>query len=56
MSGREPAICELICVHCGDGMRFDQQQCETCGERSPRFAVPAPLEFDPRRPVGTTVG
>lgn len=35
--GREPAICELRCLNCGDGLRFDQWQCETCGENSPRF-------------------
>lgn len=34
--GREPAICELRCLNCGDGLRFDQRQCETCGENSPR--------------------
>ena len=37
-AGREPAICELRCANCGDGMVFDQQQCATCGQRSPRFA------------------
>lgn len=37
-SGREPAICELRCANCGDGLRFDQQQCATCGERNPRYA------------------
>jgi len=37
-AGREPAICELTCTNCGDGLRFDQQQCDTCGERNLRFA------------------
>jgi hypothetical protein len=36
-SGRESAICELTCRNCGDGLRFDQRQCETCGEINPRF-------------------
>ena len=36
-SGRQLAICELVCVNCGDGLRFDQQQCETCGERNQRY-------------------
>jgi hypothetical protein len=36
--GREPAICELRCENCGDGLRFDQRQCETCGADNPRFA------------------
>ena len=22
--GRQPAICELTCPNCGDGLRFDQ--------------------------------
>lgn len=35
--GREPAICELRCANCGDGLRFDMQQCETCGEMNPRY-------------------
>jgi hypothetical protein len=40
-SGREPAICELRCSNCGDGLRQDQKQCATCGEWSPRFAATA---------------
>ena len=28
---------ELRCIVCGDGMRFDQQQCDTCGEMNPRY-------------------
>ena len=36
-AGREAAICELICPNCGDGLRFDQGQCETCGEMNPRY-------------------
>jgi len=36
-AGREPAICELICLNCGDGLRFDDQQCSTCGERNLRY-------------------
>ena len=35
--GREPAYMELFCPHCGDGMKFDQRQCETCGEMNPRY-------------------
>ena len=35
--GRQPAICELTCPNCGDGLRFDQEQCATCGERNPRY-------------------
>ena len=36
-SGREPAIAELRCAACSDGMRFDQLQCATCGELNPRY-------------------
>lgn len=36
--GREPAICELRCSSCGDGLGFSQKQCQTCGDFSPRFA------------------
>lgn len=36
-AGRESAICELRCQNCGDGLRFDQRQCATCGNWSPRF-------------------
>ena len=36
-SGREPAVCELRCSHCGDGMRYDQRQCATCGDVNPRY-------------------
>ena len=61
-SGREPAICELRCASCGDGMRYDQRQCATCGEINPRYAVPVMLHrmnvsdtgeisFDPARPI-----
>ena len=35
--GREPAICELRCTNCGDGLRFDQYSCDTCGQVSQRF-------------------
>ncbi len=35
--GREPAICELRCDNCGDGVRFDQHLCATCGNLNPRF-------------------
>ena len=35
--GREPAICELRCENCGDGLRFDMRSCETCGEPSPKY-------------------
>ena len=24
--GRQPAICELTCANCGDGLRFDSHQ------------------------------
>ena len=37
--GRQPAICELTCPNCGDGLRFDSQQCETCGAGNPRYAA-----------------
>ena len=37
--GRQPAICELTCPNCGDGIRFDSQQCATCGERNPRYGA-----------------
>ena len=37
--GRQPAICELTCPNCGDGLRFDQRQCETCGAGNPRYAA-----------------
>lgn len=37
--GRQPAICELTCQNCGDGLRFDQEQCSTCGERNLRYAA-----------------
>lgn len=36
-AGREPAVCELRCENCGDGLRYDQKQCATCGEPNPRF-------------------
>lgn len=36
-SGREPAICELRCENCDDGMKFDQLQCATCGTLNPRY-------------------
>lgn len=45
--GREAAICELRCLNCGDGLRFDQRDCITCGETNPRFDE----TFDSRRPV-----
>ena len=35
--GREPAICELRCANCGDGLRFDMRACGTCGEANPRY-------------------
>lgn len=35
--GRQPAICELTCANCGDGLRFDQFRCMTCGTHNPRF-------------------
>lgn len=35
-TGREPAICELRCPECGDGIAFNQRQCQTCGWMSPR--------------------
>ena len=41
--GREPAICELTCPNCADGMRFDQLRCETCGHNNPRYAGPPAL-------------
>ena len=44
-AGREPAICELTCENCGDGMRFDQKQCQTCGELNRRYTD---TEFSPR--------
>jgi uncharacterized OB-fold protein len=44
-SGREPAICELRCENCGDGLRYDQNRCATCGYLNPRFVE---LEFDSR--------
>ena len=37
--GRQPAICELTCANCGDGLRFDSQQCETCGAGNPRYGA-----------------
>lgn len=37
-SGREPAICELRCPECADGIRFDQKSCDTCGWMNPRYA------------------
>ena len=37
--GRQPAIWELTCANCGDGLRFDQRQCETCGAGNPRYAA-----------------
>lgn len=37
--GREPAICELRCANCGDGMRFDMPRCGTCGEPNPRYTA-----------------
>ena len=37
--GRQPAICELTCPNCGDGLRFDQRQCETCGAGNPRYGA-----------------
>lgn len=36
-AGHEGAICETLCWNCGDGMRFDQQQCNTCGETPVRY-------------------
>jgi hypothetical protein len=36
-SGREAAICELVCRNCGDGVSFQQTRCMTCGELSPRY-------------------
>lgn len=36
-AGKEPAICELRCENCGDGMRFDQLQCATCESLNPRY-------------------
>lgn len=47
-AGRVPSICELTCRNCGDGLRFDQRQCSTCGDFSPRYWE---REFDPRRRV-----
>ena len=41
--GREPAICELRCLNCGDGMVYDQRACLTCGEANPRFAHEAAM-------------
>jgi len=41
-SGREPAICELTCPNCGDGMKFDQFRCATCGTLNLRYAGPEP--------------
>ncbi len=35
--GKQAAICELTCANCGDGLRFDQQQCDTCGEFNLRY-------------------
>lgn len=35
--GRESAICELRCENCGDGLKFDQFRCLTCGEANPRY-------------------
>ena len=35
--GREPAYMELFCLNCGDGLKFDQRQCGTCGEMNPRY-------------------
>lgn len=46
-SGREPAICELRCDNCGDGMRFDQKACATCGDTNPRYRE---MTFDSRLP------
>lgn len=37
LHGREAAICELRCANCNDGLRFDEQQCATCGEKNPRY-------------------
>lgn len=45
-AGREPAICELRCANCGDGLRFDQKQCATCGDPNPRFIDI--FDFNPR--------
>ena len=39
-AGREPAICELRCGNCGDGLRFDQYACAICGEVNLRFRTP----------------
>jgi hypothetical protein len=53
-SGREPAICELRCDNCGDGLRFDQRQCSTCGETSPRFRTGAHVKrVEKQRPFST---
>lgn len=49
-AGREPAICELFCPKCSEGMKYDQLQCATCGELNPRYLTP-PVEFDPARPI-----
>lgn len=49
-AGREPAIAELRCGNCGDGLRFDQHACSTCGQVNLRFQHPVE-EFDPARPI-----
>lgn len=49
-SGREPAICELHCRECGDGMKQDQKQCATCGTINPRY-IREPLKTVP--PAGS---
>jgi hypothetical protein len=38
-SGREPAICELRCDNCDDGLKFDAPRCVRCGKPNPRFAT-----------------
>lgn len=47
-AGKEPAICELQCGNCGDGLRYDQHRCATCGEVNLRYRA---WEFDPRVPI-----
>lgn len=45
-AGREPAVCELRCFVCADGMKYDQPTCATCGALNPRYAT---MEYPKRR-------
>lgn len=55
--GREPAICELRCDNCGEGIKFDDPTCITCGLTNPRFRdVTGPrLPFDASLPVAKSI-